>query len=394
MSWKAKMSIGSQAVETVSKCGLAFCRFLTANDTGQSGAHQSGIYISKQGAPILFNRLGVKGEQLSRMVTIKWNDDFITDGRFIYYGQKTRNEYRITRMGRNFPYLSPEHTGDLFVLAKQDEDYYLGYVLEFEDDINEFLGAFGMMPSDTGKLIEKQDILPEVMQKILLENYIGSLTVDFPISSEISSMARKFVSVTDPNPSAYYSDPDGLLLKWTDMEFKLFRELEINKYSNFLNRGFSDIDSFIKVSLEIINRRKSRAGKSFEHHLSALFHGNFLKFEEQVNTEEKKKPDFIFPGGKEYHDYRFPSDKLVFLGAKTTCKDRWRQILSEADRIPVKHLCTLQQGISAPQLQEMKTAGVKLVVPAEYIKTYPKEFRSDIWTLSEFIGYVQEKQED
>ena len=25
------------------------------------------------------------------------------------------------------------------------------------------------------------------------------------------------------------------------------------------------------------------------------------------------------------------------LGVKTTCKDRWRQVLSEADRIPQKH---------------------------------------------------------
>jgi|GEM_PF-7064025 len=25
--------------------------------------------------------------------------DFFTDSRFIYYGQKTRNEYRITRFG-------------------------------------------------------------------------------------------------------------------------------------------------------------------------------------------------------------------------------------------------------------------------------------------------------
>ena len=226
-----------------------------------------------------------------------------------------------------------------------------------------------------------------------MENYIGSLTIDFPLSAEISKMARNFVSMTDPNPSAYYSDPDGLLLRWTDMEYKLFRELEMNKYSDVLNKGFSDIESFIKISLEIINRRKSRAGKSLEHHLSALFSGNLLRYEEQAITEGNKKPDFLFPDGKSYHDIGFPAEKLIFLGAKTTCKDRWRQILNEADRIPVKHLCTLQQGISAPQLLEMKEAGVKLVVPKPYIKDYPKEFRDEIWTLSEFIGYVQEKQE-
>jgi hypothetical protein len=51
------------------------------------------------------------------------------------------------------------------------------------------------------------------------------------------------------------------------------------------------------------------------------------------------------------------------LAAKTTCKDRWRQILNEADRIPAKHLLTLQEGVSEGQFREMNDAGVRLVVP-------------------------------
>ena len=51
------------------------------------------------------------------------------------------------------------------------------------------------------------------------------------------------------------------------------------------------------------------------------------------------------------------------LAAKTTCKDRWRQILNEAARIDVKHLLTVQEGVSSPQFREMKEEGVRLVVP-------------------------------
>ena len=48
----------------------------------------------------------------------------------------------------------------------------------------------------------------------------------------------------------------------------------------------------------------------------------------------------------------FAIDKLCTLAAKTTCKDRWRQILSEADRLrdENKYLCTMQQGISSAQM--------------------------------------------
>lgn len=76
----------------------------------------------------------------------------------------------------------------------------------------------------------------------------------------------------------------------------------------------------------LLNRRKSRAGKSLEHHLATLFAAAQLRFEAQPLTEVGKRPDFLFPNGEAYHDWSFPTEKLVFLGAKTTCKDRWRQV--------------------------------------------------------------------
>lgn len=56
-------------------------------------------------------------------------------------------------------------------------------------------------------------------------------------------------------------------------------------------------------------------------------------------------------------------EKLCTLAAKTTCKDRWRQILNEADRLRDEHkyLCTMQQGISATQMDEMRAE--KVIVP-------------------------------
>ncbi len=81
----------------------------------------------------------------------------------------------------------------------------------------------------------------------------------------------------------------------------------------------------------VLNRRKSRAGKSLENHLSALFDGNGIIYTAQAVTEGNKKPDFIFPSEAAYHDINYDIDKIVSLAAKTTCKDRWRQVLNEAD---------------------------------------------------------------
>jgi len=73
------------------------------------------------------------------------------------------------------------------------------------------------------------------------------------------------------------------------------------------------------------------------------------------------------------------------LASKTTCKDRWRQILNEADRIPLKHLVTLQQGVSENQFKEMHEAGVILVVPHKLHKSYPESVQPALLSLEQFI---------
>ena len=77
------------------------------------------------------------------------------------------------------------------------------------------------------------------------------------------------------------------------------------------------------------------------------------------------------------------------LAAKTTCKDRWRQILNEADRIPRKHLLTLQEGVSENQHAEMKAAGVQLVIPLPLIERFPQSIRPELMTLEKFIESVR-----
>src|SRR5512135_70891 len=49
-----------------------------------------------------------------------------------------------------------------------------------------------------------------------------------------------------------------------------------------------------------------------------------------TRIEASNKPDFIFPGEKEYRDATFNAALLVMLGVKSTSKDRWRQVLTEA----------------------------------------------------------------
>lgn len=384
----------TRAVHAVFDGELAFCKFLAANDTGLTGGHQAGIYISKPSIPILFSEPGIKGTNKERWVKIKWHDGTITDTRFIYYGQGTRNEYRITNFGRGFPFLRPEYTGALFVLIRSDAEDYQGFVLNTDDEIEQFLSAFGLTPAETNKLIDPKQTPEETKEKLLIDRYVASLTEDFPSSEEMSLTARKINDAVFGHADLVVTNPDKKILEWTDAEYRLFKALEHARYGDNILKGFDNFDTFVSAANQIINRRKSRAGKSLEHHLAAVFDANCLLYTSQAVTEGNKRPDFLFPSQAAYHNSSFPADKLISLAAKTTCKDRWRQVLNEADRLrgKTKFLCTLQQGISETQMDEMQTEKVTLVVPEPYIRTYPRSKQSNIWTLSRFVAYVKETE--
>lgn len=65
------ISLGEKAIISAKKGIMAFCRFITANDTGDTGAHQSGIYLPKILASHLFSSVPHRGENVTKEVEIK-----------------------------------------------------------------------------------------------------------------------------------------------------------------------------------------------------------------------------------------------------------------------------------------------------------------------------------
>jgi len=384
----------NSAIKSVQQSKAAWCRFITGNDTGTTGSHQAGFYIPKCASELLFDKPGQKGENKEKTVQIKWQDDFTTESCMKYYGQGTRNEYRITRFGRGFPFLQDDNVGDLLVITKFTEEDYKGYVLSSDEDIDGFFATFNLSPDETNQLIDVAGIVkPDVKIALLLEEFVSKFD-SFPETRKMALGARecynKAYSISD---SYMTTKPDELLLNWVDTEYRLFRFMEEKVYSDVISKPFGSVDAFVQAANEVLNRRKSRAGKSLEHHLADIFTKNKLVFEEQAVTEDNKKPDFLFPNGECYHNLEFPAEDLIVLGAKTTCKDRWRQVLTEADRVDVKYLFTLQQGISKNQLKEMHDSNLTLVVPKKFISSFPQEYQSEISDLSSFISLVKKKQE-
>ena len=153
-----------------------------------------------------------------------------------------------------------------------------------------------------------------------------------------------------------------------------------------------DVDAFIQFSLSVQNRRKSRAGLSLENHIEALLKEQKIIYSHTPVTEDKSKPDFIFPNIEAYRDTTYPRMKLTMLGAKSTCKDRWRQVLSEAKEIEHKHLLTLESAISENQTNEMINKKLQLVLPLPIHETYTLKQRAWLYSVKMFLEEVKEKQ--
>lgn len=365
---------------TIGSAEYTYLKFLSANDLGLTNSHQAGIYIAKEAYPLFFAEPGKPDENREMDVTLHWHD-VTTRSSFRWYGKKSRSEYRLTRNSRFFNGREEHYTGSLFILCLR-EGRYFAWALNREEDIEAVLNFLGVTPADTNSLIRFD--LDERLRPGA-ERFLAGLAGEFP---DTETIARKSRQIYESLYGSAKHAPDRMIVELIKIEYSLFRYIEKELYRPYLEKPFESVQHLLDISLQIHNRRKSRAGKSLELHLRYVFDLSGVPYSHGATSEIGKKPDFLFPSEGAYHDPEFPVERLFLLGAKTTCKDRWRQVLSEGDRTRTKYLFTLQQGISSAQLLEMRSAGVIPVIPAEYHQFCRREDRGELLTLAGFIDRV------
>lgn len=319
----------------------------------------------------------------------------------------SRSEYRLY-----FPdtVVSDNATeGDLLLIGRRPDDTLMVIVAESEStiehqiqwlfDINDLthpgFSIKGELESDQVKLeFASRYILEQIGIDIEAQddNYLDQMLVlfkgTFPTTRIFSDFSRATITGITSHDNA-----DDVIMAWIEREEVLFRTLERHLIGDRLRHGFSDdVDAFISFSLSVQNRRKSRAGSSLENHLEHLLTHRKIRHSRSAVTEGRSKPDFLFPSKAEYYNPNYPTFLLHMLGVKSTCKDRWRQILAEADRINNKHLFTLEPSISENQTEQMREKNVQLVLPKSLHETYTIKQKSWLMNLSDFILMLEEQQ--
>lgn len=360
----------------------------------------------RKGVPARFVWLGEEQEGLSEDSTISWYDS--------RRNHPTRSEFRLYYPSNAVTELMSE--GDVFFLALRPDGSAMVIVTPSGSTMqNQLLWLFGLdeepefnftfQPIEGDQdneldfaaryVLDELGIDLEEPEADRLDGLIERFGLKFPTTREFSLLARTSLpDVTAPD------DPDAALMAWIEREELLFRRLERHIVAERLRNGFmapddsADVDGFISFSLSVQNRRKSRVGQSLENHLEALFAACSLRYARGAETENRNKPDFLFPGAAEYHDPAFPAARLTMLASKSTLRDRWRQVLPEAQRIPDKHLFTLEPGISENQTRQMQVERLQLVIPRPLHETYRDSQRGWLMTLNDFVELAAARQED
>lgn len=321
----------------------------------------------------------------------------------------TRSEYRLYYS--NSDLISQTSENDLFIICQLISGEYVVILAKAQSTAEQQIQwLFGIDPNEQDSFTQLTN--DEFSNKNLIlsvRQIVEALGFDFGIlipDSEVDFLPRLLELFPEGFPSTKVfsdyaadtfsgahprEDPDSALIELMEWEEKLFFTLEKHFVSERLKDGFREheeinVAEFISYSLSVHNRRKSRAGHALQNHVARILDHHDIRYTSQGRTENKKRPDILFPSNEAYAQGTEPLD---MLGIKTSCKDRWRQVLDEAEKIPSKFLLTLEAGISLDQTTQMTSSGLTLVVPEILHDSYKDSQKPGLLSFRNFIDNMK-----
>lgn len=238
---------------------------------------------------------------------------------------------------------------------------------------SQFRSAKAMAADQIAELIDR---LKHAIATNTLEEFIENVT-RLPSPSELALAAQQAWLIETGHdsldPYKTHSPGDVLMRISRDIEYRIFRHYELRRRSaevvrvltssagdivTAAVRGFSDLDA---IFLSASQQRKTRAGRSFENHISRMLHDGGIRFVEQP-VLGGRRPDFVLPDMKVLSKTpRDHSDALI-LSAKTTLRERWKQLSHERFNCDI-YLATVDDRVPFAVIESMATEGITLVVP-------------------------------
>lgn len=204
-------------------------------------------------------------------------------------------------------------------------------------------------------------------------------------------------SLSALNPYELSSPGDAVMEISRDIEYTLYKIAEQRHRAaeviQIITKGGTDIIASVVRGYPELNAtflsasqvRKSRAGRSFEHHIARLLRDGQIIFQEQAITGGRR-PDFVLPNVKTLKAKIRTYDEALILSLKTTLRERWKQVPMEKFNCAL-FLATVDDRVSADAIEDMRSLGVHLLVPESLKKSKETCYsnKSNVITFRDFF---------
>ena len=393
--WKIQALVGSS--------NQLFVKKLSRNDTSWAddhGKHQAGFYIPSQIREAdFFPRLHAENPDKPHIFhaecNVLWPQTGETTSSGMRHYSNKGPETHFTRLPKTlFQALTP---ASLLLAGRLDElmagcGYWI-VILDSANEEAELLETILDIPSDfhsglfeassfeqasrlqldeKGELIERlQHAICAGSMETVLREY-GNIPDSASIAQDARERWLRKHGLNCFDPWIIPKPGDAIMEISRDIEFTLYRRYELRRRAaelvallagkgdlvTTIVNNFSDID---RVFLSASQQRKTRAGRSFENHIAASLEAGHIRFVEQAVTGGRR-PDFVMPDLETLHRRDRLSNAALVLAAKTTLRERWKQVSSERLNCDL-FLATVDDRVAATSIGEMAESRIQLVVP-------------------------------
>lgn len=394
-----------------------FIKKLALNDwqwTEDPSKHQHGVYIFKAERdcgffPPLAPASVKPGSKpiFEAFFNILWPafaDPIVKEARLVNWRSKGE-ETHLTRVAHEaFTGLSP---ASFLLIAKTgdggDAEYSATTVDSSSSGYRYLEDLFDLSPQFCSGIFEPERVIRTQKEKLF--DFIGNALSAFH-AGEIRAFALSHLSIPKPremarlaqeeyqsihgnvdfNPFRMKAPGDAVLDISRGIEYEIFKSFEVRRRSMELVQlvlgtdpevisinqvlmnivtEFSQIDGIL---LSAAQTRKSRAGASFELHIERLLADGGIPHDVQVVADAKKRPDFVLPSFAAYMDPLRDRNGALVLSAKTTLRERWKQVHGEMRNCDL-FLATVDESIAENAIKDMAQLGITLVVPESLKKS-------------------------
>lgn len=410
VSSRGDESIWSKIEQFSAKSSRLFLKKLSRNDTSwadDSGKHQAGFYVPREVRESgFFPALAATNPEkphifhASCMTFWPQTGESKTSGMRHYSNKGPETHFTVVPrdlfsglnpaswlMAGVFKELVAGATHWLVVIDSMSADAEtLETVLDIRSDFHFGLFDPGRIatvdPLNDDDLSALIDEIHHALRTGTLDSFLASVR-ELPSPARMAAEARRsyfeMTGTKSLDPYALAAPGDAVMMITRDIEYEIFKRHELRRRAvevvavlvrdpdtvSSVVRGFPALDA---IFLSASQQRKTRAGRSFEYHLARMMADGGVAFEEQAILGGRR-PDFVLPSAKVLglRGSRPFMDALI-LSAKTTLRERWKQITHERFNCAI-FVATVDDRVSRAALDDMQSLGLTLVVPESLKKS-------------------------